>query len=124
MPGSEPFQSTSSRYDTSLYDTSLYVLPYGTSLYVLPYDTSLFVLQYDTSLYVSSVRHVPVHSSVRHVPVRFFPSMLTCAVHSVADPRCLSQIPDPNFSYPGSRAKKIPESRDSSRIRIKEVKYF
>jgi hypothetical protein len=36
----------------------------------------------------------------------------------VADSRCLSRIPDPNFSIPDpeSRAKKIPDSGSASRI--------
>jgi hypothetical protein len=38
-------------------------------------------------------------------------------VHSVADPGCLSRIPDPTFFHPGSEL--FP-----SRIRIKEFKYF
>jgi hypothetical protein len=40
----------------------------------------------------------------------------------------ISRIPDTNFSYPGSRVKKIPGSRIQGqkdfRIRIKEFKYF
>jgi hypothetical protein len=36
---------------------------------------------------------------------------------SVADPGCLSRIPDPTFSHPGSELS-------PSRIRIKEFKYF
>jgi hypothetical protein len=77
MPGSEPSQSTSSRYDTSLYG-----------------------------------------SSVRHASVHFFPSTLTCTVRSVADPRCLSQIPDPNFSIPdpGSKRSRIPVLGSGSRF--------
>ena len=41
---------------------------------------------------------------------------------NVADPGCLSRIPDPNLFYPGSRAKKIFGSR--IRVRIKEFEYF
>jgi len=36
----------------------------------------------------------------------------------------LSLIPDPNFFHPGSRVKKIAESRIWICIRIKEFKYF
>jgi hypothetical protein len=52
---------------------------------------------------------------------------------SVADPGCLSRIPDPNFFHPGSpiRILSIPDprseffpSRHKSWIRIKEVEYF
>ncbi len=66
--------------------------------------------------------------------VRFFPSMLTCTVRYRTQ-CCWSEtfIPDPGseFSYPGSRVKKIPECgfRFSHpdprfRIRIKKLKYF
>jgi hypothetical protein len=41
-----------------------------------------------------------------------------CCEHiSVADPGCLSRIPDPTFFYPGSELS-------PSRIRIEEFKYF
>jgi hypothetical protein len=41
---------------------------------------------------------------------------------SVADPGCLSRIPDRNFFHPGSR---IQGQKDSQiRIHIKEYKYF
>jgi hypothetical protein len=39
------------------------------------------------------------------------------ALISVADPGCLSRIPDPTFFHPGSELS-------PSRIRIKEFKYF
>ncbi len=39
------------------------------------------------------------------------------AVDSVADTGCLSRIPDPTFSHPGSELS-------LSRIRVKEFKYF
>jgi hypothetical protein len=44
--------------------------------------------------------------------------------YSVADPGCLSRIPDSKFSIPdpGFMFKKIPESR--IRIRIKEFIYL
>jgi hypothetical protein len=44
-------------------------------------------------------------------------------VHSVADPGCLSRIPDPTFFHPGSELSpsRIP---DPHTVRIKEFKYF
>jgi hypothetical protein len=48
---------------------------------------------------------------------------------SVADPGCLSQIPDPTFFYSGSELSpsRIPDPNclhPGSRVRIKEFKYF
>jgi hypothetical protein len=44
--------------------------------------------------------------------------------NSVADPGCLSRIPDPTFFHPGSRIPNPNCSHPGSRIRIKEFKYF
>jgi hypothetical protein len=43
---------------------------------------------------------------------------------SVADPGCLSQIPDPTFFHPGSRIRTVSIPDPGSRIRIKEFMYF
>jgi hypothetical protein len=43
---------------------------------------------------------------------------------SVADPGCLSWIPDPNFFHPGFTVKKIPGFRTWIHIRIKEFRHF
>jgi hypothetical protein len=42
----------------------------------------------------------------------------------VADPGCLSRIPDPTFFHPGSRVQDPNCLHPGSRILIKEVKYF
>ncbi len=43
---------------------------------------------------------------------------------SVADPGCLSRIPDPTFFHPGSRIRTVSIPDPGSRILIKEFKYF
>jgi hypothetical protein len=43
---------------------------------------------------------------------------------SVADPGCLSRIPDPTFFHPGSWIPDPNCLHPGSRIRIKEFKYF
>jgi hypothetical protein len=43
---------------------------------------------------------------------------------SVADPGCLSPIPDPNFFHLGSRIRTVSIPDPGSRIRIKEFMYF
>ncbi len=43
---------------------------------------------------------------------------------SVADPGCLSWIPDPTFFHPGSRIRTVLIPDPGSRILIKECKYF
>ncbi len=43
---------------------------------------------------------------------------------SVADPGCLSRIPDPTFFHPGSWIRTVSIPDPGSRIRIKEFKYF
>ncbi len=59
-----------------------------------------------------------------HIICNFFavhPCLILFYIHnvldSVADPECLSRIPDPTFFHPGSELS-------PSRIRIKEFKYF
>ena len=43
---------------------------------------------------------------------------------SVADPGCLSRIPDPTFFHPESRIRTVSILDPGSRILIKEFKYF
>jgi hypothetical protein len=43
---------------------------------------------------------------------------------SVADPGCLSRIPDPTFYHPGSRIRTVSIPDPGSRILVKEFKYF
>jgi hypothetical protein len=44
---------------------------------------------------------------------------------SVADPGCLSRIPDPTFFHPGSQIRTVSiRDHPGSRILIKEFKYF
>jgi hypothetical protein len=43
---------------------------------------------------------------------------------SVADPGCLSRIPDPTFFHPGSRIRTVSIPDPGSQICIKEFKYF
>ncbi len=64
---------------------------------------------------------------VYHVSTLIFGPLISANRHplvggSVADPGCLSRIPDPNFYHPGFRIRIFfhPEYR----IRIKEFKYF
>jgi hypothetical protein len=45
-------------------------------------------------------------------------------ISSVADPGCLSRIPDPTFFHPGSRIPTVSIPDPGSRILIKEFKYF
>jgi hypothetical protein len=44
--------------------------------------------------------------------------------NSVADPSCLSRIPDPTFFHPGSRIRTVSIPDPGSRILIKEFKHF
>jgi hypothetical protein len=50
--------------------------------------------------------------------------MITQDLNSVADPGCLSQIPDPTFFNPGSWIPDPNCLHPGSRILIKEFKYF
>ncbi len=51
-------------------------------------------------------------------------SSLVLPFSSVADPGCLSRIPDPNFFHPVSRIRTVSIPDPWSRILIKEFKYF
>jgi hypothetical protein len=48
----------------------------------------------------------------------------TWHMNSVANPGCLSRIPDPTFYHPGSRIQPVSIPDPGSRNRIKEFKYF
>jgi hypothetical protein len=39
-------------------------------------------------------------------------SLIATVSNSVADPGCLSWIPDPNFTHPGSRIQKQQQKRE------------
>jgi hypothetical protein len=45
-----------------------------------------------------------------------------CLLGSVADPGCLSRIPDPTFFHPGSRIRTISIPDPGSQVLIKEFK--
>ncbi len=51
-------------------------------------------------------------------------SIIDNVLCSVADPGCLSRIPDPTFFHPGSRIRTVSITDPGSRILIKEFEYF
>jgi hypothetical protein len=69
------------------------------------------------------------HTFLNRFAKYFFPTPRFLVTDSVADPGCLSRIPDPTFSHPGSRIRtvSIPDPNclhPGSGILIKEFKYF
>jgi hypothetical protein len=62
----------------------------------------------------------PEQNSHAYVPLI---SDLQMLFRSVADPGCLSRIPDPNFFHPGSRIPDPNCFHPGYRIGIKEFKY-